>query len=564
MILIAERQKKKLGGVTSLFISFPYSKTIIDIIKASGTCAWDDSTHTWECPITSLAFLLDNLTYLDDIKLSVIDAEAPKIVWRPKLEYKLKPRDYQEEGILYGLNHNKWLLLDAPGLGKTLQLTCLAEELKAQKNVSHCLVICGIATLRANWEKEIAKGSNLASVTIGERINKHGNVEWNTVAKRAEQLMSPIKEFFIIINVESLRDKRIIDAIKKGPNKIDMMVFDECHKAKGWSSLQGANLVELSAPYMVASTGTLLMNNPLDAYVPLVWIGKEPKRSVTKFKETYCVFDITTRGRIIGFKNLPLLRDEIESCSLRRTKDILHLPPKNFIDEYVDMDQSQSDFYESIKNSVKTEFSEKAKLECDKIELNTTSLLALVTRLRQASTCPSVLTTDNIHSAKIERAIDLAEQIASNGDKVVIFSTFKEPVKILADTLTDLHPLMGTGDMKDDVVSKNIDLFQNSEYNKVFIGTISKMGTGVTLTKASYMIFIDMPWTEALYTQACDRIYRIGTEKPVFIYNLICRGTIDEMVLSIIKRKGAISDYVIDSVEDQRTLALLKNYISDL
>ena len=117
-----------------------------------------------------------------------------------------------------------------------------------------------------------------------------------------------------------------------------------------------------------------------------------------------------------------------------------------------------------------------------------------------------------------------------NNEKVVVFSTFKEPVYALNAMLKEYSPLLGTGDINDSIISENIDKFQNDPNYKLFLGTWSKCGTGLTMTSASYMIFLDTPWTNAQFQQACDRIYRIGTQKPVFIYVLMCNDTIDEKV----------------------------------
>ena len=563
MIYIKEDIKKSLCGQNSLFITCDnLDNDIINTIKSCGTFANNDE-GTWEVPSSCLAYILDNLTYFDNIKLELRDENDVQDKYFPSLEYKTKPFDYQLEGIKYGLNHDKWLLLDAPGLGKSLQLIYLAEELKAQRGIEHCLIICGIASLRTNWKKEIKKHSKLDCMILGEKINSKGNVNWLTISKRVEQLKNKIDEFFIIVNIETLRDNRIINVIKNGKNKIDCIFFDECHKAKGWNSQQGKNLMELDAKYKVGATGTLLMNTPLDTYVPLVWAGKERKRSVTKFKNTFCNLDFETK-RVVGFKNMDVLKDEIDSCSLRRTKDTLDLPPKTIINEVIDMEDAQNKFYNEIKNATKAEYKQLAINSCDKIKLKTKNLLSLITRLRQATSCPQILTSMNIESIKIKRAVELVDEILSNGDSVVIFSNFKEPIRELEDKLKIYNPLVGTGDMKDDEVSKNIDTFQENPNRHVFLGTISKMGTGVTLTKASYMIFIDQPWTEALYTQACDRIYRIGSKKPVFIYNLMCYNTIDYIVSKIIKVKEAFSDYVIDDVHDDKTMEILNNYLSEL
>ena len=87
-----------------------------------------------------------------------------------------------------------------------------------------------------------------------------------SVAERVAQLSQPIDEFFVIVNVESFRNDKLIEAIKKGPNKFGLMAIDEVHKclASGRSSTQGANILKLDAPYKVAMSGTLLINNPLN------------------------------------------------------------------------------------------------------------------------------------------------------------------------------------------------------------------------------------------------------------------------------------------------------------
>jgi SNF2 family DNA or RNA helicase len=555
MIRIFEEKSNKLSGNNSLFLSFYFNQDVIDIIKSSSSYNYSKDTKLWEVPVTSLAYLLDNLVYHDDITLTVKDGDIDKQKILPLLNYKTKPFPYQFDGITYGLNNDRWLLLDSPGLGKSLQTIYLAEELNAQRGLKHCLVVCGVATLRANWEKEIKKHSNKDSIIIGKKINSKGKVKWDTVAKRAEQLKNKIDEFFIILNIETLRSNEVIEALKENVNEIDMIIFDEAHKAKGWSSQQGKNLLKLKDfKYKVACTGTILMNNPLDAYVPLKWIGVE-KANVTTFKNQYCEFGGFGGHEIIGFKNLNILKNELEVCSLRRTKDLLDLPPKNIINEFVELSEEHRVFYDNVKDGVKS--------QCDKVELNNANILALTTRLRQATSCPSVLTSTPIVSSKLERAIDLVDEIVTNGDKVVIMSTFKEPVYVLKEALKKYNPLIGLGDLKDSEVSNNIDLFQNEDKYKVFIGTTSKIGTGITLTRARYMICIDSPWTAALQEQVEDRIHRIGSKEPVFIYRLICEGTIDQMVAKLLEKKKAISDFIVDDLNDEDTMKILKTYIKE-
>ena len=559
MIYITEDTPKKLSGITSLFLTFKYNPQIIETIKTCDKYIYNNDTKTWEVPITSLAYLLDELTYYDDITLK-ISTEKDKEIYYPKLinKYKTKPFKHQIEGIQWGLNLDKGgLLLDDPGLGKSLQMIYLAEELKEQKQLEHCLIICGINTLKRNWKQEIEKHSNLSCRVIGEKISKNGKISSASIAERAKELKEPLDAFFYILNIESLRYKEVIEAIKKSKNKIDLIVFDECHRCNNPSAQQAQGLLKLKeARLKIGLTGTLLTNSPINAFVPLKWIDVE-KSTLTNFKGLYCEFGGFGGHQIVGYKNVDILKDEIDTCSLRRTKDILEdLPPKTVIIEKLEMNDQHKEFYDNVKNGVKE--------EVNKIKLNNNNTLALTTRLLQATSCPSILTTKDIMSTKIERAIELVEEICGHNEKVVIMSRFKEPILQLEKLLKPYHPLRGDGDLSDEEFEKNKKLFQEDNKYMVWLGTHQKSGTGITLNKASYMILLDCPWTAAITKQVEDRIHRIGSKSVVFIYRLVCNNTIDEVVQKAIERKEAIADFIIDDKTDEKTINILKDYILNL
>jgi hypothetical protein len=240
MITIREDSCKKLPGITSLFISFSFNQEIINLLKNCDAYIFDKKTLEWEVPINSLSYVLDNLVYYDDITLNLLkDKETETNVIKPSLSYKLKPFDYQMEGITYGLNKDRWLLLDAPGLGKTAQIIHIAEELKASRGLKHCLIICGVASLKTNWKSEIEKHSNLSCKILGERVTRTGSKVIDSVEKRAEQLKNNIDEFFIITNIETFRSDGVLEAFKTGANEIDMIVVDEIHKC-----LDGDTIIE--------------------------------------------------------------------------------------------------------------------------------------------------------------------------------------------------------------------------------------------------------------------------------------------------------------------------------
>lgn len=564
MILIEEKECLKLPGLTSLFISFSKVSPqifheILTVLKSRELYNFDKKTNKWELPITDLAFLLDNLTILDDININILNSKDKEVgeIIKPSLNYKTKPKDHQIEGIEYGLNHKNFLLLDEPGLGKTYQIINLARELKERNGIKHCVIICGFSGLKTNWEEEIKKHSDLDFFTIGRRVNRKGKRVDEGIPYRVEQLKQPINEFFIITTISSFRSDAFLNAFNKLKD-IDMLVIDEIHKIKSKTTQQGRNLLKTKSNYKVGLTGTLIINNPLDTYVPLTWLDIN-KSNLTNFKAYFCLFDSFIRGEVTGYKNIPILKEMLDNNSIRRTKDIIKdLPPKTVINEYVDMNDDQSKLYEDVKNGIKEDITN--------ITLNTDSLFSSIIRLRQVTSSPNIFNDKGIISSKIERAIDLGSQIVDNGNKIVIFTTFVETAETISKLFNELNypNYLVTGKVDSEYFDKAKYNFQNKDEAKIFIGTYGKCSTGITLNAATYMICIDECWTDAENQQAQDRIHRVDNTSPVIIYNLICKDTIDEKVHQLSQTKKLISDYMIDGKVNPNMVKELQNIILEL
>lgn len=557
MILIQERTSKHVPGLTSFFIKSDYNQTLLDTVRKIEQANFDTKTKEWEISLLDLAKFLDGIAGIDTITVETLPHDpTTTIKYSQDSDSTFKLFKHQEEAVEFGLNHSKFLLLDAPGLGKTASIIKLAEEYYKQGKVKHCLIICGVNSLKSNWLLEIQKCSSLSATVLGSRLNKKGRLVFDGTQKRIEHLKRKIDEFFVITNIETLRNKDATKLITKSKvNTFDMVVLDECHVIKNPDSIQSAQLLKIKAPYQVGASGTLITNTILDCYMPLKWIGAE-RSSFSTFKYFYYIFGGDFNHDFIGYKNTDLLKYQLEQVSLRRKKDLLDLPPKNVITEYLDMETSQLHFYDNIVQGIVD--------EVDKVELNTTSALALTTRLRQATSCPSILTTEKIPSVKIERCIDLTDQILTDPtEKVLIFTEYKETANTLYKALEKYKPLLCTGDVKPETIDTNKDLFQTNDEYRVMIATMAKMGTGHTLNRARYAIFVEQAWTDAIQTQCQDRIHRIGTTQPVFIYHLVTKDTFDERVISLLNDKKAIGDYIIDDEVSQTTLASLRKYIED-
>lgn len=423
----------------------------------------------------------------------------------------------------------------------TVQVICLAEALHKKENLKHCLIICGVNGLKWNWAEEIAKFSKLDYKILGQTITKTGKVRIKSVAERCKELKAGIKEFFVITNIETLQHKEFYNAFQKSKSTFDMIVLDEAHKCKNPSSKSAKTLLKLKSKRNIALSGTIIVNDPENAYVPLKWTGNT-QSTYSKFKSLYNVYGGFGGVQVIGYKNLELLNELILSCSLRRLKSqVLDLPPKIYKTEYVDLKDSQRKLYNEVAVGIAEQL--------DKLGRKPTIIeeITINMRLRQITAFPGMLSTEVTQSAKLERLYDLVDEIIAQGDKVVIFSTFKGTADEVYSNLLKYNPVLCTGSQSDLETSIRKKQFQEDNNTKVFVGTWQKCGTGFTLTAASYLIFIDTPWTDSDFQQASDRIYRIGQTKPVTIITLIAKDTYDERVQEIVSRKECLSGYLVDN-----------------
>jgi SNF2 family DNA or RNA helicase len=168
--------------------------------------------------------------------------------------------------------------------------------------------------------------------------------------------------------------------------------------------------------------------------------------------------------------------------------------------------------------------------------------------MRQATGYTGILSSTIKESAKLDRMEELVEDAINNGKKVVIFSNWTQMTDVIMDRLSvkGYEPVIITGQTPDVSRQAYINYFQNEDKCKVMIGTIGALGTGVTLTAGTVLIFMDHPWNRALYDQAVDRCHRIGQNSNITIYNLLTKNTIDERIWELVQKKGLISDAIVD------------------
>ena len=424
----------------------------------------------------------------------------------------------------------------------TKQIIDLSVIRKETEGIKHCLIVCGVNSLKWNWLEEIEKHSNETGYIIGSYVSKRtGKI---LIGSNADKLADLEKlgnggeidsHYFIITNIESLRDTKIASKLKElcDNDTIGIVAVDEIHRAKRLTTQQGQGMLQLQPTYRVGMTGTPLMNSPLDLFAILKWLGYQ-RYGFISFRDHFCIRD--EWGAVVGYKNIDQLEGQLDSIMLRRTKDkVLDLPDKVYVNEYVDLTSDQKKLYnDTISDAV-------ASSESD----NKDCILATLLRLRQVSggIGPYNFIKSN---PKLDRLEQIVEEAVYSNTKVIVYSNWVEGIKPALERLQKYNPVVITGETADADRQTLVNKFQTDDTCKVILGTIGALGTGVTLTAATEVVFLDEPWNNATKEQACDRAYRIGTTSKVTIHTIISHGTYDEDVHNIILGKKDLSDAIVD------------------
>lgn len=545
----------------SAFVSFDYNPDIVSFIKQMGTRVYNPNNHTWEMPINNIIGLCNKFEN-QEIQISGIYEDLHKQEFEidiPKdYTFKTKPFNHQIDGVRFGLNKKKFLLCDDQGLGKTFQIINWVGCLEKTDKINKVLIVCGVNSLKYNWQSEISIHSDEKGWVLGTRFRKTtGKAYEGSTKDKLDDLDNLPDCRYIITNIETLRAgaekisktkyhfpiaEKLQELCKNGT--ISVIAFDECHKSKEPTSLQSRAMINVQAKYMVAMSGTPLMNNPLDLYFPMKWLGYE-NHSFYQFKQHYCTLGGWGGSQVVGYKNLEEIRAMMDNIMLRRLKtEVLDLPEKIRKIEYVDMTPKQNQIYKEVYNGVMSDL--------QKIKFSNNPLSMMI-RLRQATGWTGIISDKVQESAKMERMIELVQEIVASGQKAIIFSNWESMTEVAKEKLKAYNPAYITGATKADERMKEVDRFQADDKCRVIIGTIGAMGTGLTLTAAQNVIFLDSPWNMALKAQAEDRAHRIGTKGTVNIITLVCKNTIDERIEELVEKKGQIADALVDgkiSVDD--------------
>jgi SNF2 family DNA or RNA helicase len=245
-----------------------------------------------------------------------------------------------------------------------------------------------------------------------------------------------------------------------------------------------------------------------------------------------------------------LLARRVRPFLLRRTKAQVaaDLPPKTEIIEHVEMEPGQSAIYEAVRLAMHRKVRE--AITAKGLDRSRIIILDALLKLRQVCCDPRLVKLQSVKktgagSAKLVRLMEMLGEIVEEGRRVLLFSQFTSMLALIEERLAaaDIAFVKITGEVRDRATP--VERFQAGEV-PVFLISLKAGGTGLNLTAADTVILYDPWWNPAVEAQAVDRSHRIGQDKPVFVHRLVTLRTIEEKMLELQSRKGALAAGLFD------------------
>ncbi|MFB9069450.1 DEAD/DEAH box helicase [Pseudofulvimonas gallinarii] len=473
--------------------------------------------------------------HLDSLRQAANQPVSPPSTFRGEL------RRYQHEGLAWlnfldraGLGG---ILADDMGLGKTVQVLAHLTVMKQARRLRMpALVVCP-TSLVGNWRDEAARFAPRLRVLVLHGMDRHPHFE-------------RIGDHDLVITTYPLlaRDReRLVE------HRFSLLILDEAQAIKNARSQAAQAVRQLDAGRRLAMTGTPLENHlgelwaQFDAVEPGLLGGeREFARLYRTPIEKHGNQDRQARlNRRIG----PLL--------LRRRKESVldDLPAKTEIVRTLELAGDQRSLYEALRLAQH----ERVQQAIAKRGLSQAGIVVLdaLLKLRQACCDPRLVKLDTARrrstSVKLEALLELLALLVDEGRRVLVFSQFAEMLGLIDQALekAGIARQMLTGSTPGAARAGLVRRFQAGEV-PVFLISLKAGGVGLNLTAADTVIHYDPWWNPAVEAQATDRAHRIGQDKPVFVYKLLCAGTVEEKIQALQARKAELARAVLEGGSSQR------------
>jgi superfamily II DNA or RNA helicase len=449
-------------------------------------------------------------------------------------------RDYQADGLAWMQFLREYdlagILADDMGLGKTVQtLAHILVEKEAGRLTSPALVIAP-TSLMTNWQDEAARFAPSLRVLLLQ-------------GKERLELFDQIDDCDLVLTTYALLPR---DEEKLREHSYHLVILDESHYIKNTRSKAAQSAGLLTSRHRLCLTGT-----PLENHLGELWsqfhfllpglLGDE-KTFNSQFRHPIERQDDPLRRQLLNRRIKPFL--------LRRTKDNVakELPPKTEMVRKVELSGAQRDLYETVRLAM----DKKVRDEIDKkgVARSQIVILEALLKLRQVCCDPRLVKAlpsrkKESGSAKLIDLMQMVDDLLEEGRKILVFSQFTSMLALIQEELDArrIPYALLTGDTKDRAAQ--VAAFQQGAV-PIFLISLKAGGVGLNLTAADTVIHYDPWWNPAAENQATDRAWRIGQDKPVFVYKLIAKGTLEEKIQLLQQKKSDLAQSILADGESQK------------
>ncbi|NIK66878.1 DEAD/DEAH box helicase [Paenibacillus sp. BK720] len=472
-------------------------------------------------------------------------AEIPLVDIPGSFRGSLRP--YQLQGVSWLLFLRRFglggVLADDMGLGKTIQFMAYLSYVKEHGNnrLGPSLLICPTSVI-GNWQKELEKFAPTLTAYL----------HYGPKREKGEALQEAVADADIVITSYSLAQ---IDEEELNQIEWDALCLDEAQNIKNVYTKQSAAIRALPAHHRIALTGTPMENRLTELWSIYDFINPGYLGSMGEFRKAVVLPIERTRDEQV----ISGLQRWVKPFMLRRVKKDpaiqLSLPEKNEAKTYLTLTTEQGAIYENIVADLLEKLDKLGPMQRRGL------ILASLTRLKQLCDHPAMLSEerelqqrwDDSRSNKVARLLEMVEEIASEGERCLIFTQFvdmgEQLKKLLEERLGLPVPYLHGGVPKakrDEMIEK----FQNPEEPCcAFVLSLKAGGTGLNLTAANHVFHFDRWWNPAVENQATDRAFRIGQTKQVQVHKFITLGTLEEKIDEMIDRKQQLNEQVVGQSE---------------
>ncbi|WP_371763169.1 DEAD/DEAH box helicase [Massilia sp.] len=450
-------------------------------------------------------------------------------------------RDYQLDGLAWMQFLREYdlggILADDMGLGKTVQtIAHILTEKEAGRLTNPALVIAP-TSLMMNWMEEAARFAPDLKVLLLQ-------------GKERMDLFDQIDGADIVLTTYALLPR---DEEKLREHEYHLVILDESHYIKNTRSKAAQTAGSLNARHRLCLSGT-----PLENHLGELWsqfhfllpglLGDE-KTFNTQFRHPIERQDDPVRRMLLNRRIKPFL--------LRRTKDHVakELPEKTEMIRRIEITGPQRDLYETVRLAM----DKKVREEIDRKGVARSQIVILEALLKLRQVCcdprlvkamPGKKNTAAV-SAKLTDLMQMVDDLLGEGRKILVFSQFTSMLGLIEEEL-DVRKIpyaILTGETRDR--SAQVAAFQQGAV-PIFLISLKAGGVGLNLTAADTVIHYDPWWNPAAENQATDRAWRIGQDKPVFVYKLIAKGTLEEKIQLLQQKKSELAASILAEGESQK------------